>query len=70
MAKKENKAGYISSIAGNLSKARIKYPGEKQSIVVKNTLEIISLNGTIEPNSCHLHLSFSRWELQCVGWSP
>ena len=28
MVKKENKAGYILSIVGNLSKARIKCPGK------------------------------------------
>ena len=70
MAKKENKTGYILSVVGNLSEAIIQCPGKKQSTLIKNNLEIISLNGTIEPNSCHLHLSFSRWELQCVGWSP
>ena len=59
MAKKENKAGIILIIVVNLSKARIKCLGKKQSIVVKNILDIISLNGTIEHNNCHLHLSFS-----------
>tara|TARA_B100000925_G_scaffold240462_1_gene189603 strand:- start:22 stop:648 length:627 start_codon:yes stop_codon:yes gene_type:complete len=67
MAKKENKAGYILSIVGNLSKARIKCPGKKQSTLIKNTLEIISLNGTIDANSCHLHISFS--DGNCNVWA-
>ena len=29
MAKKENKAGYILSVVGNLSKAKIQCPGKK-----------------------------------------
>tara|TARA_B100000963_G_scaffold185826_1_gene161510 strand:+ start:66 stop:665 length:600 start_codon:yes stop_codon:yes gene_type:complete len=67
MAKKENKAGYILSIVGNLSNARIQCPGKKQSTLVKNTLEIISLNGTINSNKCHLHISFS--DATCNVWA-
>ena len=67
MAKKENKAGYILSVVGNLSKARIQCPGKNQSTLIKNTLEIISLNGTINPNSCHLHISFS--DGNCNMWA-
>ena len=32
MAKKENKAGYILIVVGNLSKARIKCPGKNNQI--------------------------------------
>ena len=67
MAKKENKAGYILSVVGNLSKARIKCPGKKNSTLIKNSLEIISLNGTINPNNCHLHISFS--DGNCNVWA-
>ncbi len=67
MAKKENKGGYILSVVGNLSKARIKCLGEKQSILIKNSLEIISLNSTIDPNSSHLHISFS--DVNCNVWA-
>jgi len=67
MAKKENKEGYILSIVGNLSKARIQCPGNKQSTLIKNTLEIISLNGTIDPKKCHLHISFS--DGNCNVWA-
>ena len=67
MAIKENKAGYILSVVGNLSKARIQCPGKKQSTLIKNTLEIISLNGTIDPKRCHLHISFS--DGNCNVWA-
>ena len=67
MAIKENKAGYILSVVGNLSKARIQCPGKKQSTLIKNTLEIVSLNGTIDPNHCHLHISFS--DGNCNIWA-
>ena len=67
MAKKENKAGYILSAVGNLSKARIRCPGKKQSTLIKNPLEIISLNGTIDPKRCHLHISFS--DGNCNDWA-
>ena len=67
MAKKENKEGYILSVVGNLSKARIQCPGKKQTTLIKNTLEIISLNGRINPNSSHLHISFS--DGNCNVWA-
>ena len=67
MTKKENKAGYILSVVGNLSEARIQCPGKKQSTLIKNNLEIISLNGTIGPNNCHLHISFS--DGNCNVWA-
>tara|TARA_B100000212_G_scaffold340764_1_gene322192 strand:+ start:638 stop:1237 length:600 start_codon:yes stop_codon:yes gene_type:complete len=67
MATKENREGYILSVVGNLSKARIQCPGKKQSTLIKNTLEIISLNGTIEPKRCHLHISFS--DGNCNVWA-
>ena len=43
---KENKAGYILSVVGNLSKAKIQCPGKKQSTIIKNTLEIKSTGVT------------------------
>ena len=67
MARKENKAGYILSVVGNLSEARIQCPGKKQSTLIKNHLEIISLNGTIDTNTCHLHISFS--DGNCNVWA-
>jgi len=67
MATKENKAGYILSVVGNLSKARIKCPGKKQSTIIKNNLEIITLNGSIDPKSCHLHISLS--DGNCNVWA-
>tara|TARA_Y100000589_G_scaffold175069_1_gene166185 strand:- start:372 stop:491 length:120 start_codon:yes stop_codon:yes gene_type:complete len=39
MTKKENKAGYILSVVGNLSKARIQCTSKKQSTLIENTLE-------------------------------
>ena len=67
IAKKENKLGYILSIVGNLSKAKIQCPGKQHSTLIKNTLEIVSLNGTIDPNHCHLHISFS--DGNCNIWA-
>ena len=51
IAKKKNKTGYILSIFGNLSEARIHCSGKKQSTLIKNNLKIISLNRTIATNS-------------------
>ena len=54
-------------MVGNLSKAKIQCPGKKLSTLVKDSLEIISLNGIIEPNKCHLHISFS--DGNCNVWA-
>ena len=67
MAKNENKLGYVLSVVGNLSTARIQCPGQKKSTLIKNTLEIISLNGTIDTKRCHLHISFS--DENCNVWA-
>tara|TARA_Y100000589_G_scaffold209923_1_gene198018 strand:- start:1034 stop:1645 length:612 start_codon:yes stop_codon:yes gene_type:complete len=67
IAKKENKFGYILSVVGNLSKAIIQCPGNKQTTLIKNNLEIISLNGTINTQKCHLHISFS--DGNCNVWA-
>ncbi len=67
IAKAENKSGYILSLVGNLSKSIFKCPGKKNSTVIENNLEIISLNGIISPNKCHLHICFSDGE--CNVWA-
>ena len=64
---KENKFGYILSLVGNLSKARFQCPGKKEPTIVKNHLEIISVNGTISPEKCHLHICLSDGE--CNVWA-
>ncbi len=64
---KENKSGYILSVVGNLTKAIFQCPGKKTSTIIQNNLEIISLNGTLSPNKCHLHISLS--DGQCNVWA-
>ena len=67
LAIKENKSGYILSLVGNLSNARLQCPGKEKVTIIKSHLEIISLNGTISPSKCHLHLSVSDGE--CNVWA-
>ena len=67
LAMKENKFGYVLSVVGNLSAARFQCPGKEETTIVKNHLEIIALNGTISPEKCHLHISFSDEE--CNVWA-
>ena len=67
LAIKENKFGYVLSVVGNLSAARFQCPGQKETTIVKNHLEIIALNGTISAEKCHLHISLSDGE--CKVWA-
>ena len=67
MAKKENKEGYILSYVGFYQWPELDTQEKKQSTLIKNSLEIISLNETIDSNNCHLHISFSY--ANCNIWA-
>jgi len=67
LAIKEKKFGYVLSVVGNLSIAKFQCPGNDYVTSVTNHLEIIALNGTISPNKCHLHISFS--DRECKVWA-
>ena len=67
LASNINKTGYILSIVGDLSAAKIKCPGNQVPTFINDHLEIITLNGTISPDKCHLHISVS--DNDCKIWA-
>ncbi len=67
VALSEKKSGYILSVVGNLTTAKIQCPGKTEPTVINGHLEIIALNGTISPEKCHLHICFSDGD--CNVWA-
>ena len=54
-----NLFGYVTGVVGNLSRACIQCPGNKEINKYEGNLEIISLNGHFNNGDVHLHLSFA-----------
>ena len=66
MAQEQNRSGFVLGVVGNLSRATFQCPGQSGPTVLEGNLEIITLNGTVSPNSVHLHLSLS--DSACQVW--
>jgi predicted DNA-binding protein with PD1-like motif len=60
-------AGYILTCVGGLSRAVLRMPGAKNFVTIDEDLEIISVQGTLSPEGCHLHASVSNSVGQVVG---
>jgi predicted DNA-binding protein with PD1-like motif len=52
-------AGYIISCVGGLSTAVLRKPGARDYVTLSKDLEIVSVQGTLSPEGCHLHASVS-----------
>ena len=66
IAQEQNRSGFVLGVVGNLSRAKFQCPGQSGPTVLEGNLEIITLNGTVSPNSVHLHLSLS--DSACQVW--
>ena len=67
LARQHQCAGFVLGVVGNLSRAAFQCPGQPQPTVMEGDLEIITLNGTVSPESVHLHLSLSDGACQVWG---
>jgi uncharacterized protein len=50
------KAGWVASCVGSLTEYSIRFANQQQATIVQGHFEILSLNGTISSNGCHLHI--------------
>ena len=66
LANSSKSNGYIIGVVGNLSKAVFQCPTRKVPTILLGNLEIITLNGTFNPDNVHLHLSIS--DSDCKVW--
>ena len=60
-------AGFIASSVGCVKNATIRNACATTIKTFDEKLEIISLNGTLSKNGCHLHISLSNADFQLIG---
>lgn len=61
------KAGYVAACVGCVTKATIRSADGVTAHTLEERLEIVSLTGTVSEKRCHLHISFSREDLNVIG---
>ncbi|WP_371655524.1 MULTISPECIES: PPC domain-containing DNA-binding protein [unclassified Streptomyces] len=55
----EIQAGYVITCVGGFSGAVLRMPGAKTFEHLEGDYEIVSIEGTLSPNGCHIHVSMS-----------
>ena len=60
-------AGVVLSGVGCVSRARVRDAGGVNIRTVDEHCEIVSLNGTVSAQRCHLHIALSREDLTTLG---
>ena len=60
-------AGTVLSGVGCISEGRLRDASGVTIREVKEHCEIVSLNGTVSENRCHLHIALSREDLSTIG---
>lgn len=67
-AKKNNiKAGFIITTVGSLKKAALRLSDDKNTTILDDKFEIVSLVGTVSINGSHLHISISDKTGKTIG---
>ena len=60
-------AGVILSAVGCISRGRVRDASGVTIRQIEDHCEIVSLNGTVSKNRCHLHIALSREDLSTLG---
>lgn len=60
-------AGVVLSAVGCISRGRVRDASGVTIREISDHCEIVSLNGTVSENRCHLHIALSREDLSTVG---
>lgn len=60
-------AGVVLSAVGCISEGRVRDASGVTIREIREHCEIVSLNGTVSENRCHLHIALSREDLSTVG---
>jgi len=53
------RAGCVLAGVGSLSRAVLRMPGATDFIDLERDFEIVSIEGTLSPNGCHVHVAIS-----------
>ena len=68
LAKQKNiSAGVVLSSVGCISEGRVRDASGVNIREITDHCEIVSLNGTVSAQRCHLHISLSREDLSTLG---
>jgi predicted DNA-binding protein with PD1-like motif len=60
-------AAFILSCAGSLAQTSIRFANQKATAVKNGFFEIISLNGTLSKDGCHLHIAIANEKGEVIG---
>ena len=60
-------AGVVLSAVGCISKGRIRDASGVTILEITDHCEIVSLNGTVSRERCHLHIALSKEDLSTIG---
>ena len=60
-------AGVVLSAVGCISRGRVRDASGVTIREISDHCEIVSLNGTVSENRCHLHIALSREDLSTIG---
>ena len=64
---KEIKAGVVLSAVGCISEGRVRDASGVTIRTIREHCEIVSLNGTVSHQRCHLHIALSKEDLSTIG---
>jgi predicted DNA-binding protein with PD1-like motif len=53
------RAGWVLTCVGSLSEAVLRMPGAREFLTLRRDFEVVSVEGTLSPDGCHLHASVS-----------
>ena len=66
-AEKNIAAGVVLSAVGCISRGRVRDASGVRIREIGDHCEIVSLNGTVSRERCHLHIALSREDLSTIG---
>lgn len=64
---KEIEAGVVLSAVGCISEGKVRDASGVTVREIRDHCEIVSLNGTVSRNRCHLHIALSKEDLSTLG---
>lgn len=67
MGEQQQQAGCMISAVGSLSVAQLRLAGASETTTICGELEIISLSGTLSPDSAHLHIAIADSSGAVIG---
>ena len=64
---KNIKAGFVASAVGCISEGKIRDASGVTIREINEDCEIVSLNGTVSAQRCHLHIALSKEDMSTIG---